>query len=424
MARSNSADVMKHWEVLIQDAYDSGGRVNTRKNATRSAIKTIIELTGSTRVAVLDYANTTAQQRRKQNGLDEIESNDDYKENYGDNGEGSETENVGKKKKGKKSGDDSFDWLDPDYQGQSDQSGESDQSKEMTQQDENALVLSGGDEQDYETVVRLAQQLGLKVNEHHCNPAMTPPDRKHEDKNLTPFKRVKAVCKAGITPYVWGPAGSGKSYLAEKVAESLGVPFYSLEFGDASTELDVTGYVNATGLVETPYTRAYEHGGLVLGNEVDNTSSRVLKALNAIIEARVGQPMVLPDGRIIHRHKDFHMVLTANTNGRGAMQGYESAEVIDISTLTRCAFIQLNYSDAHEQMLSGDEHQYLASTVWRLRRVVDELGIDYVVTPRSIVQGRKLIEAGIPWHEVYDMVFLRWLDADDRKAVQTRMQQT
>lgn len=97
----------------------------------------------------------------------------------------------------------------------------------------------------------------------------------------------------GTSPFLVGPAGSGKTTLAEQVATCLNRPFYMAS--RVTSEYKLVGFVDANGkTVRTQFREAYEHGGVFLFDEVDASDPRCAHR----IQCRVGRQA----GRLPRRH--------------------------------------------------------------------------------------------------------------------------
>jgi cobaltochelatase CobS len=84
--------------------------------------------------------------------------------------------------------------------------------------------------------------------------------------------------------YLVGPAGSGKSYIAEQACELLNLPFYQISVCNQTTQSLLLGYQNAAGhYVRSNFREAFEHGGVFLLDEIDNGNANVLAVLNSAL---------------------------------------------------------------------------------------------------------------------------------------------
>lgn len=200
--------------------------------------------------------------------------------------------------------------------------------------------------------------------------------------------------------YIVGPAGSGKTTLAEQVAKLLrnaaggvGVPFYSS--GAVYRESRLLGYTfpkadGTVGVVRTDFREAFEHGGLFLLDEIDASDANALVAFN---QALANGSCAFPDGKIT-AHPDFRCIASANTFGGGGDRKYVGRNALDKATLDRFAFIEIDYDEDIELRLAealGDVDW--CKRVQALRRGAAKAKVEHLITPRATLKGAKLIAA-------------------------------
>lgn len=200
---------------------------------------------------------------------------------------------------------------------------------------------------------------------------------------------VWAITKR-LNVYLVGPAGCGKTHLAEQVAEHLDLPFgFS---GAVSSEFKLIGFKDAHGNYhETSFFDRYKNGGLFLKDEIDASCAAALLALNAGI---ANGKQDFPCG-IIKKHVDFRLIAAANTYGHGADRQYVGRNQLDAATLDRFYVIPMDYDEALELALFGN-HEWVRY-VHRARKACRQLGnIRHVISMRAIVNGLEMCETPIP----------------------------
>ena len=209
------------------------------------------------------------------------------------------------------------------------------------------------------------------------------------------FNKVLLNLQMRVPTYLVGPAGTGKSTIAEKASQALGLDFYSKSCSSQATESSLLGYMSATGeYVGTGFRTAFEHGGVYLLDEVDNGNANVLTVLNS---ALANTFMAFPDG-MVRRHENFVLVATANTFGHGATAEYVGRNPLDAAFLDRFASVTIGYDNAVEEaMLNAVGLDPTLSAKWlnvvRVARTnVANYGLRVVVSPRATVHGAKLLK--------------------------------
>lgn len=190
------------------------------------------------------------------------------------------------------------------------------------------------------------------------------------------------VVNAGKPLYMYGPAGSGKSYTARQIAEALSLDYY--ETSQAMFAHELKGYGDAAGnFVETAFYRAFAKGGLFFLDEVDASAPEALVVLNnAIANKRFDFPVI---GNVT-AHENFRVVAAGNTRMTGATIEYTARQMQDTSFKNRFLFEVVTYDrDVFLAITGGDEE--IVNFGADLRRAARNTGISQLFSYR---QGEEL----------------------------------
>lgn len=230
------------------------------------------------------------------------------------------------------------------------------------------------------------------------------------------YATADIIAALSVDCCVWlaGPAGSGKTTACAKVAEALNLPFYPLSVGGQTTKSDLLGFIDATGTYckALPVVRqAFEHGGLLLIDEIDAANPNVLTILNALL---ANGHCSFPDKRV-DRHPDFRCIAAANTFGRGADRQYVGRNPIDAATIDRFAFVEFNYDEQLELAIAPNKEW--CRYVQCVRHAVDSLKERIIVSPRATINGGKLLAAGVDREKVLNMVIFKGCGKDIRQKI-------
>ena len=237
------------------------------------------------------------------------------------------------------------------------------------------------------------------------------------------FPLLLQMCQArdkdGYVPpiYLYGPAGTGKTTTAKKIAEALGLDFhYNGAIGNA---YELSGFIDAGGrFQETECYKAYANGGVYLFDELDSSMPGAVLAFNA---ALANGHAAFPIGNV-KRHKDCIILAAGNTcmRGDGNMSGFQRIKQ-DAAFRDRFTYLEWPIDEALEASMAaayGDEWGWL-DMVRRYRRNAERAGIkDFEVTPRAVDRGLAMLKAGIDLHDVVDMCVRKGLNADAWKKVE------
>lgn len=221
---------------------------------------------------------------------------------------------------------------------------------------------------------------------------------------------------AGEHVLMVGPAGTGKSTIAEQAAESIGIPYYSISLSPMTAASQILGYMQADGeYVRSLFREAFEHGGVFHFDEFDNGHPSVLAVVNASLAN--GQ-MAFPD-QMVKRHPDFRCVASANTYGRGPDRAYVGRQQIDAATLDRFSIETIGVDEALELslcMATGlDKAQVLSvlDYVRSLRTNAEERAMTVVISPRASVGMCRLLAAGKTWEAAIESRLRRGMSEKD-----------
>ena len=233
----------------------------------------------------------------------------------------------------------------------------------------------------------------VPVLEPTPEPTPTVYDGKHKD-----FGKVLARVQAGLTPWLHGEAGTGKTTLAIQIAEHLGLPFYGKSVTAQLTEVSFFGYTDARGeVVRTPFREAWENGGIFLLDEASSATPNLAAGINM---ALANGKVAFPDA-MIDRHDDCIIIAAANDTGQGPTPKYPKGIKQDASFLDRFVMTELVLDErvVLEGVAARLECEIKRSQwidLWRTaRRNAQTYGLNNVViTPRSAFDGATLVSIG------------------------------
>jgi MoxR-like ATPase len=231
---------------------------------------------------------------------------------------------------------------------------------------------------------------------------------------------AEAVAMGFQNLWLSGPAGSGKTTLAETLAKALGRSFGAQSFAADMTAAQLVGGINAEGKYqETAFVQAYEAGGVYLLDEIDSAPAEILVQVNAALaNGRLFLPRHHdPARRIINRHADTVIVAAANTWGTGGTAQYIGRSPIDAATLDRFAGARfyVGYDARLEESILSD-----SMILARIRKIRENIGrhkIRQIVGTRSVIAAARMVAAGKPTAEILDRLTVGWSDEEKAKAL-------
>lgn len=228
------------------------------------------------------------------------------------------------------------------------------------------------------------------------------------------FEDLLAVASIqGINTLLTGGAGLAKSTAVEQLAEAFELELGTISFSNQTTKTDLLGFVDASGVYrKSGFIDAFENGKIFLADEMDACSANVLVLLNSAISNGF---IETPDAKIIHVHEKFRFVGTANTNLRGAKDGFTARNKLDGATIDRFAVIEWTLDEELEEKITNNSGWL---KIVRKCRSIAESELDGVtITPRSSYDGAKLLRAGIHIDKVIRMTLIKAMGTDEEKTL-------
>lgn len=214
--------------------------------------------------------------------------------------------------------------------------------------------------------------------------------------------------------WLYGPPGAGKNVIAKQTADALGLPFYLVPLGPTSTESKIVGFRSAAtgefhpGLLHEPY----RNGGVAFLDEVDVADAGVLVGANALI---ANESFRFPNGQVVKRHPDFHLLAGANTPGTGASGGFVRNKQ-DAALLSRFVKMEINYDEQLERDMCS--YRGWAEYVQSVRHYVTRhVRGNVYITPRRTIFGAALLAIGWKPAEVVHTVLLQDFDRETQRRI-------
>lgn len=209
-----------------------------------------------------------------------------------------------------------------------------------------------------------------------------------------------------------GPAGSGKTSAAAQTAKAHGLEFRALSVNAQTSKADLMGYMDGGGTYRPSAIRTmFEHGGIMLLDEIDAGNPAVLTAIHAVTDNGV---CGFPDG-VIERHKDFLLIAAANTYGRGSDRVYVGRQQMDGATLNRFSNFFWAYDETLERTLANNNKWVDFVQTWR--KNCEAAKLRFIISPRQSIQGAAYLAAGFSQERVEQLIVFKGIDAESERKI-------
>ncbi|MEV0779625.1 AAA family ATPase [Streptomyces sp. NPDC050428] len=226
---------------------------------------------------------------------------------------------------------------------------------------------------------------------------------------------------AGCHVLLVGPAGTGKSMMAQQAAQGFEQEFHALSLGPTTPMSKIFGYYDAHGQYHgTPFRSAFEHGGLMLLDELDSGHPGLLAELNQALSIR---SCAFADG-MVAAHPEFRLIATANTYGTGGDRQYVGRQALDAATLDRFVVIDVPVDEDLEEHIAlahaparPAEARQVIEEVRRLRATGVEKRLPVMFSPRASIDAAKLLQAGASVEQALRWRVVRGMSAAHRSAL-------
>jgi cobaltochelatase CobS len=258
------------------------------------------------------------------------------------------------------------------------------------------------------------QEIVVKVADR---PAVKMDGKVHEK-----FAEILELAAQRMEVLMVGPAGCGKSHLAEQIAKALGLRFGSLSCSSGMSEGQITGRLIPTGdggrfeYQRSQFVEFYEEGGVFLLDEIDAADANVLLVINqALANGHLPVPNRITNPQA-KRHPDFVLIAAANTFGNGANRMYVGRNQLDESTLDRFRIGQvvLDYDRELEKSILADSD--LLQRLWTIRRKAADCQLRRVISTRFFAKSATMKAAGWTSEKIIGQLVCGW-SADERTKV-------
>ncbi len=228
-----------------------------------------------------------------------------------------------------------------------------------------------------------------------------------------------SFANARLHVFMVGPAGGGKTTAGQQCATALSLPYYESSMGPNTSAWDLIGYRSPEGkYIPGIMRQPYEHGGILMLDEIDNSNPSVLTTLNSALS---NHRYTFPDCAV-DKHKDFICIAAGNTYGLGADRLYVGRNQLDAATLDRFATVNWDYDEEAEKQWAGVDQLSWVEYVQNVRHITQKHQMRVVVSPRASIFGARLLRCNVERKVVAEAVLWKGISRDDRQKIEVELQ--
>lgn len=225
------------------------------------------------------------------------------------------------------------------------------------------------------------------------------------------FETILSYIANGVHVYMYGPAGTGKSTIGEKVAEALNRKF--IPESALRDDIKITGYKDSNGVYhESSFYIAMKEGCLYMIDEIDNSHPDVLTVINTAIAQGY---FIFPNGELVRAQKGFMVIVAGNTTGDGG-DGMYIRNVIDGASSDRFIQIEINYDIEVEKAITNNNME-LIEFCHEYRKAIEMTdGVNSLFSYRGLSHISKM-ENIVPLEKLLKHALVKGIAPDDMRMI-------
>lgn len=231
-----------------------------------------------------------------------------------------------------------------------------------------------------------------------------------------------------------GPAGNGKTTVAEAALEALGYEYIVIDATEYLEPADLIGsmtYDPAKGEVwrDGPVVTAFRNKKAIIINEFDALNPRAALCLQSVTQEpgankkmRYATTPGCPDHDRVFPEGDCPLIVTMNTYGTGATRQYVGRNALDAATADRFTIISTGYENEVQILesrgFSTDLAERLQKWAVSIRQKIDQNSLRVILSNRTLLRIAQAVEIyGIQYDQALLDEFFERLEAETRELL-------
>jgi cobaltochelatase CobS len=210
------------------------------------------------------------------------------------------------------------------------------------------------------------------------------------DQQIPHFFRILDDVIGGKNVFLVGGAGTGKTTLAQKVADALNRQFQTINCNQWTSPLDILGGETMEGYRDGKLVQAWRSGQVLILDELPKLDPNTAGVLNEALAKSADQQAIIqtPKGEAVKKHDDFAVIATGNIFPNIEDLAYGANNKQDLSLLDRFVSCVYWIEENHEleQRITGNK--MIWSIANRLRKEIKEKQYESQVSLRWMITAR------------------------------------
>lgn len=281
----------------------------------------------------------------------------------------------------------------------------------------------------HEAMVELVNKVVMDKAVLNFEPVIAPePNTKQLHLVHEKFEAAKFWLQHGFAVYLNGPAGSGKTVAAVQMSEIFEGGLTIISCHGEMTVYDLTGFTDGNGNYKhTEFFKAWRDGNIILMDEVDKAPGEV----NVLLNAALAQGTITFPVGTLKKKDTTKLLFTGNTKMSGADAIYSAGQRQDASFSNRMISIEWPFDKKLERILAETESERFGgtpdqgrnchTTILRIRELVEELGMNYVVGQRQSMMLAAAVAKGRDEKVAIEEVVYAWMDSNDASRIREKV---
>lgn len=219
-------------------------------------------------------------------------------------------------------------------------------------------------------------------------------------------------------PFLYGAPGAGKTHLMESIAKDMGLNFCLISCSSDMFKSEILGSRSPiTGdYFDTAFRQAWEHGGLILLDEVGLASGAFLNVMNAGLAQK---SILFPDKKLVAMHSQCFIAFADNSALYGNDPMFPERQDAGGAFRDRITYVKFEYDLELERriltiMFDGDTTRASKwhSAVLAMRQQLSALNIPVFASPRFAYASADDFKHGVSFDTIISQNLLKGINGD------------